>query len=568
MQLAELAVTRGDSVVRLIKFKQGLNLILDKPASGPRGTGNSVGKTTVLRLVDYCLGSHGDDIWQDAEFESNINQEVYDFLHARVPASIRLTLHDATRGVHSLARTFAPADRGRESFQIDGTAYPHATTYRGAVKQLLFGSSGDKPTLRQLIPKFVRSSPLLMSRTLKYLGNYARAADYEALHLFLFGFFAVDVLEERLDLATAKKRLDRDWEALNRIRKEGEIDQLLLHLRREVEEIGLSPELKGQVPGMAARADVVSRIRTRAARTAARLGGVEAEAASLALTVKELENEYSNIDRQAVEAVYREAQAYLPKLQHDWNELAEFIQNLRGRKQRFLQSQIRALEEQAKAATGELAGLQHQERDEIGALVSSPEFARALEIRSDLQEKLKRLGSLEQDQADRRILKESIAAVDRRLAETRKTIDQEKAALQERLSIFNKYFSRLSELLYGEKYLLYPNDTANGSITFQLTAVGANVGAGKKASQTAAFDLAYISFLSETGINFPRFACHDGLEQIHGNQLAALLTEANGVDGQLVLATLRDKLPTTAAEFLKENTILELGDNDKLFRLK
>lgn len=568
MQLAELTVTRGESVVRLIKFKPGLNLILDKPTSGPKGTGNSVGKTTVLRLIDYCLGSDGDDIWQDAEFETNINQEVYDFLHARVPASVRLSLRDATRGVHSLTRTFAPPDKGKESFQIDGTAYPHAKTYRGAVKQLLFGASGDKPTLRQLIPKFVRSSPLLMSKTLKYLGNFATAADYEALHLFLFGFFAVNVLEERLNLANTKKRLDRDWEALNRIRKEGEIEQLLLHLQREVEEIGLSPELKGQVPEIAARADVVSGIRARAENTVGRLSRLDAEIASLTLTVKELENEYSNLDRQAVEAVYREAQAYLPRLHHDWNELTEFIQNLRGRKQRFLQSQIHALGEQSREAVNELASLQQQERDEIGTLVRSPEFTKALEMRSDLQEKLKRLGSLEQDLTDRRLLKKSIAAADHRLTETRKIIDQEKAALQERLSIFNKYFSRLSELLYGEKYLLYPNDTASGSITFQLTAVGANVGAGKKASQTAAFDLAYISFLSETGIDFPRFACHDGLEQIHGNQLKALLTEANGVDGQLVLATLRDKLPTMSAEFFKGNTILELGDDDKLFHLR
>lgn len=568
MQLAELVVTRGDSVVRTIQFKRGLNLILDRPVTGPKGTGNSIGKTTTLRLIDYCFGSDGDDIWQDAEFETNVNQEVYDFLHARVPATVKLTVEDGTRGAHSLSRTFAPPNKGKESFQIDGTTYPRVKVYRNAVKQLLFGTSGDKPTLRQLIPKFVRSSPQLMSKTLKYLGNYASAADYEALHLFLFGFLAVEVLEERLNLTNTKKRLDRDWEALNRIRKEGEIEQLLIHLRHEIEGIGLSPELKGEVPEISARADVVSKIRAGAADAVGRLSRLDSEIASLALTIKELEDEYSNLDRHAVEAVYREAQSYLPKLHHDWNELTEFIQNLRGRKQRFLQSQISLFEEQAKEVAAELSSLQQRERDEIGTMVRSPEFARALELRTDLQEKLKRLGSLEQDLEDRRNLKKSIASAEKRLSETREIVEQEKAALQERLSAFNKHFSRLSELLYGEKYLLYPNDSASGSITFQLTAVGANVGAGKKASQTAAFDLAYISFLSESGINFPRFVCHDGLEQIHGNQLLALLNEANKIDGQLILATLRDKLPAMPDNFFKTNTILELSDDDKLFHLK
>jgi hypothetical protein len=49
--------------------------------------------------------------------------------------------------------------------------------------------------------------------------------------------------------------------------------------------------------------------------------------------------------------------------------------------------------------------------------------------------------------------------------------------------------------------------------------------------------------------------------------LAALLTEANQLNGQLILATLRDKLPTMPGKFLKENTILELAQDDKLFNI-
>ncbi|MGD0825338.1 MAG: DUF2326 domain-containing protein, partial [Terriglobales bacterium] len=153
------------------------------------------------------------------------------------------------------------------------------------------------------------------------------------------------------------------------------------------------------------------------------------------------------------------------------------------------------------------------------------------------------------------------------LAVTRNQVEGEKAALRKRLDIFNNYFSALSKELYGEEYLLHFDETAKGSLSFRLTAVGANVGAGKKASQTAAFDLAYIKFLQATKINFPTFVCHDGVEQIHGNQLSALLTEANLVGGQLVLATLRDKLPAMPDRFIENNTILELAQDDKLFRL-
>jgi uncharacterized protein YydD (DUF2326 family) len=567
MRLSELLIKRGDVEIRSIKFKSGLNLILDKPAIAKTKSGNSVGKTTVLRLIDFCLGSDGDDIWEDSEFKGIKNQEVYGFLNGSIPVSISLKIEDANRGAHTLHRSFNGGSDGGPTFQIDATRYPQGKSYKGALKQMLFGVSGDKPSLRQLVPKFVRSSPKLMSKTLRYLGDYGSTADYEALHLFLFGFFAVETLEKRLHLTAQKKKLDRDWEVLNRLRGEEEIKQLLIHLRREIEEIGLSPEIHGEVPEIAARATVVTEIRSKAANVVGDLSRLDAEIASLRMTIRELKNEYSDVDRKAIEAIYREAQSYIPKLHHDWSDLVDFIQNLRGRKERFLEAQITELAHDAELEKAQLSKLQQEERKEIGALVESPEFAKALELRADLQEKLKRLGSLEQDQNDLKELKDRIAIVDRQMSETPEKVESEKSALTDRLSTFNKYFSQLSKTLYGEQYLLTFEESTNGSLSFKLAAVGANVGSGKKASQTAAFDLAYIDFLHEAKINFPYFVCHDGMEQTHANQMTALLDEASKIDGQLILATLRDKLPNMPKDFIEQNTVLELAQEDKLFRI-
>src|SRR5437868_4726816 len=109
MRLTSLTLLRGDTVIRAIKFKNGLNLILDKPTSAATQSGNNVGKTTVLRLIDFCLGSEGDDIWQDSEFKNTINQDVYDFLNGTVPVSVVLLLESAKARTHSLRRTFKDA---------------------------------------------------------------------------------------------------------------------------------------------------------------------------------------------------------------------------------------------------------------------------------------------------------------------------------------------------------------------------------------------------------------------------------------------------------------------------
>jgi uncharacterized protein YydD (DUF2326 family) len=329
----------------------------------------------------------------------------------------------------------------------------------------------------------------------------------------------------------------------------------------------LSQEFRGEVPEIAARANAVSAIRGQAAAVAGVLSGIDSEAASIKMTIGELTSEYSDIDRAAIESIYREAQLYIPKLHHDWAELSDFIQNLRGRKERFLQQQVDALQNRSGGIRAQLINLQNQEREELATLVKSPEFVKALDLRSDLQLKYKQLGSLEQDLADIQNLKSQIANVEAELEDTRAKIEQGKAQLKERVAIFNKHFSELSKLLYGEQYLLHFDETSRGSLSFQLTSVGANVGSGKKASQTSAFDLAYIRFLNETSINFPTFVCHDGLESIHGNQLSALLITADQLNGQLIVATLRDKLPSMGDGFIAKNTILELSQDDKLFGL-
>lgn len=568
MQLEQLTIKRGSEVVRTIQFKRGLNLILDKPTSQKIQSGNNLGKTTVLRLIDFCLGSDGDDIWQDSEFKKSINQDIYDFLHGAMPVTVELTLENGRgKGRHVLMRSFNAKKRDPNAFKTDEESHKNISEYRAAVRGILFSAGGTKPTLRQLAPKFVRSSPQVMGKTLKFLGDYGSETDYEALHLFLFGFFAVDVLEDRPRLQAQRKKLERDLQALTRTRNEGEIEQLLMHLQRDIQELSLSSQARSEVPEIAAHADRVSAIRSRAANLSASLGQVEAEVNAIHLAITELQNEYADIDRQTIERIYKEAQRYIPKLQHDWNELTDFIQNLRGRKERFLQAQTTDLEERAKALRAELEALQAKEKTEIGALMKSRAFNQALEVRADLQDKLKRLGSLEQDLADIRDLKSQISGVESRLAATKEQIEQGKTKLRENVAIFNRFFSKLSKELYGEEYLLHFDETERGSIAFRLSSVGSNVGSGKKMSQTAAFDLAYIEFLRATRIPFPTFVCHDGLESIHGNQLAVLLSIAAALNGQLVVATLRDKLPVMPKTFIAENTVLELSQDDKLFGL-
>ena len=82
MFLKSLTITRADgTIIRNIRFHTGLNLIVDDtPIISGEETGNNVGKTTVLKLVDFCLGANAKGIYTDQENKKHEFKLVKDFL--------------------------------------------------------------------------------------------------------------------------------------------------------------------------------------------------------------------------------------------------------------------------------------------------------------------------------------------------------------------------------------------------------------------------------------------------------------------------------------------------------
>ena len=80
MFLKSLDIATPTKVIREIKFHRGLNLIVDETVNKQTETGNNVGKTTVLRLIDFCLGKEAKSIYTDPENKRTTYTLVRDFL--------------------------------------------------------------------------------------------------------------------------------------------------------------------------------------------------------------------------------------------------------------------------------------------------------------------------------------------------------------------------------------------------------------------------------------------------------------------------------------------------------
>ena len=82
MFLKRLTIDNQGEIIRDIRFRKGINLIVDTTNPEDRKeSGNNVGKTTILRLIDFCLGGKGKNIYEDPEFtDTGKNTAVETFL--------------------------------------------------------------------------------------------------------------------------------------------------------------------------------------------------------------------------------------------------------------------------------------------------------------------------------------------------------------------------------------------------------------------------------------------------------------------------------------------------------
>ena len=58
MFIKSLTIENSSGVIREIPFHKGLNLIVDETKSNNetnKASGNNVGKTTVIRLINFCI---------------------------------------------------------------------------------------------------------------------------------------------------------------------------------------------------------------------------------------------------------------------------------------------------------------------------------------------------------------------------------------------------------------------------------------------------------------------------------------------------------------------------------
>lgn len=568
MFIKKIVISSPAEVIREIPFHKGINLIVDE--SDGQITGNSVGKTTVLKLVDFCLGAKPKIIYEDPENKKEIYTLVRDYLvENKTSVFLHLTedLDDEQARSVVIERNFL--SRKNIVRKIDGESYIESE-FEDKLTELFFPDQvGKKPTFRQIISHNIRYSDLSVSNTLKTLDRYTSDAEYETLYLFLLGCdfskgsTKQEILQKIQQENVFKKRLEK-------VQTKSAYEAALALIEIEIKDLDKKKSTLNVNENFEEDLNSLNKLRYEINLMSSEIGNLNIRKDLIEETRDELSSAASSIDLSQLELIYKQAYSNIDSLQKTFEDLVVYHNQMVNERISYISKELPSLEEKIRRRDADLKRLLKRER-ELAELVSKSDSFEELEsFISKLNTKHRDKGEYESiinqlDEVEYNIktYESDLNDIDNELFS-----DEFEAIVKQQVNKFNEHFSATSEVLYGEKYALKYDKVVNkkGQKLYKFSAFNTNFSSGKKQGEISCFDIAYTLFADEGDIPCMHFLLNDKKELMHDNQLVKIadLVNKNGI--QFVASILKDKLPDELNN--DDYFIVKLSENDKLFRIE
>lgn len=569
MFLKSLNISTPTKEIREIPFHKGLNLIVDETPSGETLTGNNVGKTTVLRLIDFCLGRDGSVVYKDPESKREVYQLVKDYLvDSKVIVTLTLVddLETPQRQIE-ISRNFL--GRRESIYQINGENISK-TDFEDRLGDAIFPTiTVEKPTFRQIIAHNVRYEDIRLNNTLDILNSFTKLEEYETLYLFLFGC-DYDEGNRREELianikseSNYKKRLEKHGTKNSYKVALQDIDREISKLEQKKSSLNINPQLDQDLEALTAVKEELNRISSALTSLRIRRDVIQE-------SVNDFNQQMFDVDMNQLQLVYKQAASLMPNIQHTFEEMVSYHNKMLANRARFIEEEIPSLDEKMVQLQVSFSSLRERERQLTEKVTASDTFEELEKVINALNEQYTRKGEYGAILTQIESVEESMA----KFNEDLRNIDEGlfskdfKTKVDEQLSKFNDIFSEISDELYDERYSVKEDvvRTTKGQSVYKFSVIGTNLSSGKKQGEISCFDIAYILFADQESIPCLHFILNDKKELMHDNQLVKLADIANRENIQFVASILEDKLP---AELRNEAYyVVKLSQNDKLLRIE
>ena len=569
MFLKYLLITNNEGLIRKIDFRMGVNLIIDETLHGTSATGNNVGKTTILRLIEFCLGGDQRKIYSTRE--NGENKLVKDFLK-ETETEVELCLTDSLITPESrdviIRRDFKG---GRNALRKINGENVLQGEYDSAVQKALFGDVTEKPTYRQIVSHNFRIDDMSLQNALQTVHKYTTDEEYEALHLYMFGA-NLDDTARKIALSAKikedqgfKKRLEEKAGEGQLKSALGVVENRIVELEKQKAAYHLNSDFENDLEELTSAKQMLSQL-------AVVQNSINLRRSLIREAAEEVTAMKSQANTQEVAAIYQQARAFNPNIQRTFEELLAFHNEMLSRKANFIAEELPGLDLRLQEINMGIAAYRKREKaieEKLNLSVNFEQFDKFISSLNDLYQQRGTLKkSIEQIEEVGRKIESNINLVngiDQNLFS-----DQHKAFIQEQVDKFNVLFSSISRTLYDENYAINCDVVVNrkGKMVYKfMSFTSDNFSTGKKQGEIVCFDLAYVTFADEEKIPCLHFVLNDKKELMHGNQLLRIAEQAEKQGNvQYVASILSDKLPEGLN--IDKYVVQTLTQEERLFKIE
>ena len=400
MFLKLLKIETEDEVLRELHFHKGINLIVDdtpisKDNINELKTGNNVGKTTVLKLIDFCFGAKGKNIYTDPENERQDYELVKNFLidyKVVITLILKEDLADDNSKEVIIKRNFL--SRNRVLRQVNGKSCTE-DEFELQIRKLLFPDIIDgKPTLRQLLSHNIRYSDESITHTLKVLNRYTKDVEYETLYLYLFGCKFEDGQKKQELLAKIGQETSFK-ERLEKKQTKNAYEAALALIEREILELNIRKTNLNVNENYEEDLTSYTKIKYEKNRTAELISNLEIRKSIIIEAQSELKKEVSDIDLQQLKQIYFQAGTQFEKIQHTFEELVVYHNKMIKEKIRFISKELPEINDKILNEKRNLYKLCEDEKKYAEIVAQGDAFGELEKLIEELNEKYRQKGEYE-----------------------------------------------------------------------------------------------------------------------------------------------------------------------------
>lgn len=538
--------------LRFVTFKKGLNIIVDESSSVDE-KGNNVGKTTFLKLIDICLGAKDKKyIWTDNDTGSETTK-LKNYIQDK-KIFVELEIENKNNDIYLLKVELF--EKGKR--YINGTVYS-LRNYHEQLNNIIFNITSP-PSFRQLLGKFVRINQKEDSNTiLKYLHNSTTDATYQNIYDFLFKLSSHENSAKKLVLQTEIKTIKNDLEKIIKLHNFANIEDLSERNRIVNKSVF---QLQNQVDSLIKISDYEKHIeKSNTIKNELDIINDEINALRFKSTKIEQillneskENDLS--DGKLLFDFYNEVNIELGSISKQFEELVEFNNQIKQNKINHYKKRLEKINSDIDKAL-ELRDSFINENKNVIRLINEDNFADFEKLHKELLNQSELLGELKKVKSIYEALTKDLEAKKISLLEFK---DTEKNS--DNLSKYNEYLTTYSNKIFGQRLYL----SRHTPFPVKLSNVDDGIGTGHRKTITLLLDIAYVSFLNELELDYPKFFIHDVIETVDKHNFQNIVKFINENESQFIFAVLNEKVKDYP--FISDQDIrLKLSIENKLFKI-